>query len=123
MKRSRLQRGGSLKPVSSKRAKINRIYSALRKAYLASHLDCEWWLKEHGVTEGDVVANGYVWLGSGASRTLVRVPPAQDIHHRRGRGKYLLDTSTWMAVSRAGHDAIHANPKESYEKGYMMPRN
>lgn len=46
------------------------------------------------------------------------------IHHRRGRiGKNLLDQSTWMAVSREGHDTIHSNTGWAYMKGYMVNRD
>lgn len=130
---SRLQRGGRIKPVSATRAKLQKIYSALRKTFLEARPICEWWLNEKGwylVSEGDIcigycrimdVAN-CLWtteemiLRFGAARS-------QDIHHKRGRGKYYLDTSTWMAVSRKAHEKIHADPKTSYEKGYMLPRN
>ena len=48
--------------------------------------------------------------------------PASEIHHTycgKDRAKYYLDTSTWLAVSREGHNFIHDNPKESREKGYL----
>lgn len=49
--------------------------------------------------------------------------PATEIHHRKGRGKYLLDETTWLAVSAEAHRKIHDNPKWSYEKGYLLRRN
>lgn len=48
--------------------------------------------------------------------------PATEIHHKycgKDRDKYYLDTTTWIAVSRDGHNWIHDNPKESREKGYL----
>ena len=45
-----------------------------------------------------------------------------EIHHTycgKDRAKYYLETSTWLAVSREGHNYIHDNPKESREKGYL----
>ncbi len=32
---------------------------------------------------------------------------ATDIHHICGRGKYLNEENTWIAISRKAHDAIH----------------
>lgn len=49
--------------------------------------------------------------------------PATDVHHKKGRGKYMLDVSTWMAVSREGHVYIHDNPEESYKRGWMLKSN
>lgn len=48
--------------------------------------------------------------------------PATQIHHMRGRGKYLNDISTWLAVSDVGHEWIEANPALSREKGFTMSR-
>jgi hypothetical protein len=119
--KSRLQRGGSIKPVSAKRARLNKVYSALRKKFLAEHPWCEFFLEERGWDEGVVNELGVV-SNHGTLFCPVKVPRSADVHHKKGRGRYLLDTSTWMAVSREGHLWIHANPKESYEKGYMLPR-
>lgn len=48
--------------------------------------------------------------------------PTIEIHHTycgKDRAKYYLDESTWIAVSRDGHNWIHDNPKESRELGYL----
>jgi hypothetical protein len=45
-----------------------------------------------------------------------------EIHHTycgKDRAKYYLDESTWIAVSRDGHNWIHDNPKEAREKGFL----
>jgi hypothetical protein len=47
---------------------------------------------------------------------------AIEIHHKKGRGKYYLDTSTWMAVSRKAHEEIEANPEWAKERGYSLER-
>ncbi|WP_215239299.1 hypothetical protein [Dyadobacter helix] len=47
---------------------------------------------------------------------------ATEVHHTKGRGKYLNDTDTWLAVSREGHIWIHENPKLSRERGFMKSR-
>lgn len=44
---------------------------------------------------------------------------SRDVHHTRGRGRYLLDESTWMAVCRAHHDWIHGHPREAREKEWL----
>lgn len=48
--------------------------------------------------------------------------PATEVHHKwcgKDRPKYYLDTTTWMAVSRDGHNWIHDNPIEARELGYL----
>lgn len=48
--------------------------------------------------------------------------PATEIHHTycgKDRAKYFLDTTTWIAVSRDGHNWIHDNPKEARELGFL----
>ena len=48
--------------------------------------------------------------------------PATEVHHTycgKDRAKYYLDESTWIAVSRDGHNWIHDNPKEAREKGFL----
>lgn len=48
--------------------------------------------------------------------------PATEIHHTycgKDRAKYYLDTTTWIAVSRDGHNWIHDNPKEARELGFL----
>lgn len=45
-----------------------------------------------------------------------------EIHHTfcgKDRAKYFLDKSTWIAVSRKGHNYIHNNVKESYQKDWL----
>jgi hypothetical protein len=47
---------------------------------------------------------------------------ATEIHHTysgKDRSKHYLDTDTWLAVSRNGHNWIHDNPKEAREKGFL----
>lgn len=48
--------------------------------------------------------------------------PSCEIHHSRGRGKYLNDTSTWIPVSREGHIFIEENPKIARERGFTGSR-
>ena len=85
--------------VAKKRGKVNHEYAKRREWFMARNYWCE-----YAIAEG------------------LYPRPATEVHHKRGRGKYLLDTTTWMAVSSENHKLIHANPKYSYEKGYMLPR-
>jgi len=48
--------------------------------------------------------------------------PAIEIHHKRGRGKWLNVTETWMAVDRACHTMIHDNPKIARENGWLISK-
>lgn len=48
--------------------------------------------------------------------------PTTEVHHTycgKDRAKYYLDVSTWLAVSRKGHNWIHDNPKEARELGFL----
>lgn len=47
---------------------------------------------------------------------------ATEVHHTYSgadRSKYYLDESTWVAVSREGHNYIHNNPIWAKENGYL----
>ena len=73
-----------------------------------------------GVTEEEVIKGGGITVICGK---LSYCPHSVDVHHMKRRGKYFLDTSSWMAVSRQAHDWIHSNPKEATEKGWLIPRS
>lgn len=45
-----------------------------------------------------------------------------DCQHLRGRGKYLMDETTWMPVCRSCHTYIGDHSKEAYEKGWALSR-
>lgn len=107
-----------LRRVSKKRVKVNREYMRLRDEFLKAHPICQWWLLE-AFKSTDIENCEFIYFNQNG----MGGPPSTEIHHKKGRGRYLLDASTWMAVSEAGHKWIHANPKISYEKGYMLPRN
>lgn len=47
---------------------------------------------------------------------------ATTIHHSRGRGKYLMDESTWIPCSMEGHTRIELNPQWAREKGFTKSR-
>jgi len=104
--------------------KLMAEYNTLKDEFLKEHPYCQWFLAEKGIKEVFVrTGSGPIGgIKDGFRSIEYRIPLATEIHHAKGRGKYLLDTSTWMSVSSEGHRAIHADPKTSYEKGYMLPR-
>lgn len=104
MKRSPIKRKTRLSPISQRRRAGLKEYAAVKHEYLAAHQVCEVWLAEN----------------PGSKKP---GPPATEIHHRKGRGKYLCDTNYFLAVCREYHNLIHRNTKWAYEKGYLLPRN
>lgn len=70
---------------SEKQSKMNKAYSSLASAFKAVNPVC--------------VAN----LEGCTKKT-------EDIHHRRGRGINMLDSSTWLAVCRSCHTYIELHP-------------
>lgn len=99
MKRTALKRKSRLKPVSKKHSARLREYMKLRQVFLVENPVCE-------VT----------------ARLKDEAVPATEVHHMKGRGRYLLDTSTWLPVSREGHQLIHNNPKWARARGYILSR-
>ena len=82
-----------IKQVSSKRARENQAYNVMRKMFLEHHPNC----------------------------AVFPELKATEIHHKQKRnGERLLDTTLWLAVSRKAHLYIHANPEESYSKGWLI---
>lgn len=47
---------------------------------------------------------------------------SEDVHHRKGRNKYLLEVSTWISVCRNCHIYIENHPEEAKEKGWSESR-
>ena len=80
-----------IKQVSSKRQRQNQAYLIMRKMFLETHERCE---KCGGV--------------------------ATDLHHKRLRGEYFLDSTTFAALCRPCHDWVHRNPKEAKEQGWLI---
>lgn len=87
-----------LRPRSSKQQKLEVAYSTLRKVFIDSHPMCQAKVSE--------------------SCTL----KATDIHHKKGRGEYLLDASTYLSVCRSCHEWITINSKKSIELGFSILR-
>jgi len=92
MKRSNIKR------VSSKRSKEQREYKRLNIAYMTDNPICE-------VVDQD---------GVKCSQR------ATELHHRKGRYQFYLDTKTFMACCKAHHNHIHENGEWSKERGYLI---
>ena len=86
-----------IKSKSTKMQKTERAYSVLRRAFLDQHPVCKASLHKCTVT-------------------------ATDIHHKKGRGKYHLDTTTWLAVCRNCHTWIEENTHAAEQFGYTESR-
>ena len=87
----------SLNKSSQKMNKINSEYSKLRKKHLEQFPMCQ-------------------------AKIYKCTLKSTDIHHMKGRGKYHLDTSTWLSVCRSCHDWIEKNPEDAKELGYSQKR-
>lgn len=84
----------AIKPKSKKQIALDNAYSKLRKIFLTQNPMCQAHLS--GCQGG-----------------------ATDVHHKRGRGKWLLVITTWMAVCRTCHSYIHLHPTEARELGFL----
>lgn len=82
-----------IRKVSKALAKKLRIYHARRKMYLEAHPNCE---------------------------VFTCAAYSVDLHHKHGRGKYLLDESTWMGICRDHHEMVKADPIWARKYGYLV---
>lgn len=82
-----------MRKVSSKMSRINTKYSKLRRDFLNEYSMCHAKIYKCSLY-------------------------ATDIHHKKGRGKYHLDISTWMSVCRNCHNWIEEHPEDSKELGF-----
>lgn len=46
--------------------------------------------------------------------------PASDLHHKKGRGKFLCEKSTFMALCRSCHNKCHHEVGWARENGYII---
>lgn len=82
---------------SKKRQKVNREYSKLAKAFKEAHPICMVQSKScSGV--------------------------ATEIHHKKGRGEFLCDVSTFVAVCRNCHNMVELNPIWAKQAGFSQSR-
>jgi hypothetical protein len=90
-----------LKRVSDKMRHSLRIYAALKKAWFLAHPKCQFVLTP-GASCGEI--------------------EGVDVHHARGRGKYLNDIRTWVTLCRRHHSYVHDHPAYSYKHKYLLLR-
>lgn len=107
IRRTKLLRRTPIKRVSARRQREGRIYRERRLVFLAEHPRCQ----AYGIIQ--------MYLKNWMPDYEV-VPAATDIHHVKRRGKYYLDESTWLAVSRESHDWIHSHPREARQLGLLQ---
>jgi hypothetical protein len=112
-----------LSPRSKRGIARNREYKKLKDQFLIDHPYCQHYMAENGIDEKVAIDNlGIVLVNRLGNWCYLDIPRSSEIHHKKGRGKYHLDVSTWMAT-REGHSLfIHGDPKTAYERGYMLPR-
>ena len=82
---------------SSKQDKLDVLYSVLRENYMKANPFCK-----------------------------AKLPGCQinatDVHHKAGRGKFMLDQSTFLAVCRICHNQIEENPVMAKAMGFSESR-
>ena len=86
-----------LPPRSSKMITSLKEYSILRKKFLEEHSMCQ-------------------------AHLVDCLQYSSEVHHKKGRGIYLLDTSTWLAVCRNCHSYIETHPEFAKLYGYSTNR-
>lgn len=133
LRRTPLKRSAKpIRMVSKKRAKDMKTYALLRQAFLKAHPYCQWAIAVMGQDEEKVKESGSYELSIPEQRHkddrsfFIDVWPPQkpviatDIHHKAGRtGSNYLNTDTWMAVSRKGHEYIHENMNRARAWGWV----
>ena len=82
---------------SSKQDKLDALYSVLRETYLKANPFCK-------------------------ARLVGCQINATDVHHKAGRGRFMLDQSTFLAVCRICHGQIEENPVMAKEMGFSESR-
>ena len=99
-----LQKPKPIRVVSKHRAARMVKYRKLAMAHLERHKHCQ-----------VCISQWYV------NRNL-QVRPATQIHHMKGRGLFLNDVSTWLAVCQECHRRIHDNVKWAMDNFLLQSR-
>lgn len=84
--------------ISDKRKEINKEYFTLVEQFKKDNPECKARINEHCTKTTD------------------------DPHHSRGRGKYLLDVSTWIPVCRSCHIYLESNPLDAMKRNLSFSR-
>ncbi len=96
-----------LRSVSTKQADLNQQYSRSRQEFLSKPENQE--CRAQGLLPTSVGCKG-----SDTSYL--------EIHHSKGRGIYLLDTSTWVVLCHFCHAHLETHPNLSRELGFTISR-
>lgn len=91
-----------LKSKNNKRKLLNQEYSKLRKEFLNK-------------LENNTCRASFSGCLKSTGLNLT-------IHHSKGRGKYYLDTSTWIPLCLKCHEFIELNPKLAKELNFTDHR-
>ena len=86
-----------IKKVSTKMSAQLTVYTQVRRVFMEKHPMCEAKLPGCNIH-------------------------STDVHHKKGRGEHLLDTTTWLSVCRTCHNWIEEHPKDAIQLGYSEPR-
>lgn len=86
-----------IKAMSTRQQKLNKAYLVLREQFLKTHPICECQI----TCDGD---------------------KSTDVHHKRGRGEYLLEDRYFLAVCRKCHTWIENSPNVAKELGFSLNR-
>lgn len=92
-----------IKSVSSKKKKLNKMYSIARKEFLKEPKNFYCKAALPGCTGKD-------------KSTLT-------IHHMKGRGKYMLDKNTWVTLCFNCHRWVEEHPEKAKIMGLSLKRN
>lgn len=96
MKRTPLRRKQRLRQMSDKRREQMELYYDKRESFLKDKF-CEF-----------------------PSEPFACLNRASEVHHRRKRGKYLLDKRTWIPICREHHRWIHDHPNKARKLGVLV---
>ena len=87
-----------MKQKSKKMQKLDAKYSKLRRVFLTDYPMCQ--------------------------AALPRCThKSTDVHHKKGRGTYHNDITTWLSVCRNCHTWIESNAPEAIELGFSIKKN
>ncbi len=92
------QRPAYIAPYSKNRSKVNRIYDKLAAAFKLERPYCE--LRIEGVCTGTT----------------------EGVHHKRGRGRWLLAVFTWLGACNACNGWCDRNHAKAQELGFLEDR-
>lgn len=101
-RKSTLRRTGKLSPISPKRKQELSRYSLLRRMFLQQRPFCE--------VAGQLPTEAFC------------TRRATQVHHRRRRGKYLCEVSTFVATCHACHRWLETHAHEARAVGLIVDR-